>query len=94
MINIHSFKNSGQRQSYLASLRVFLCVVTLEKAGPAPLLLHYATWLASRLAQHLTGQLHLSIVAFGHVHGTQQRLNDSPASWGVAQTWCRFTDSL
>lgn len=71
---------------YLASLRVVLRPITLEEARPAPLLLHNAARLASYLAQHLAGQLHLSIVAFGHVDSADQGLNDSPTPRGVAQT--------
>lgn len=69
---------------YLATLWVVLCPVTLEEAWPAPLLLHNAARLTSYLAQHLAGQLHLSIVAFGHVDSAKQGLNDSPTPRGVA----------
>lgn len=71
---------------YLASLGVVLCPVTLEEARPAPLLLHNTARLASYLAQHLAGQLHLSTVAFGHVDSTEQGLYHSPTPRGVAQT--------
>lgn len=65
-------------------------MVTLEKVGPASLPVHDSARLPCGRTQALAGQLNLSILAFGHVDGTKQRLDDGPAARSVPQTWVRF----
>lgn len=57
----------------------------LEEVGPAPLALHDGAGRAGGLAEGLAGQLHLPVLALGHVDGAQQGLDHVPAARGVAQ---------
>lgn len=61
-------------------------LVTGKEAGPAPLLVHDAAGPACGQTQALTGQLHSAVLTFGHVDGTEQRLDDRPAARSVTQT--------
>lgn len=58
-------------------------MVTFEEVWPAPLLVDDATWAARRQTQALAGQLHSAVLAFGHVDGAEQRLDDRPAAGSV-----------
>lgn len=71
-------------EAYRTALGEF---VTLEEAGPAPFLVHDATWSTRSQAQALAGQLHPTVLTFGHVDGTEQRLDDGPTAGSVPQTW-------
>lgn len=61
-------------------------MVTFEKVWPPSLLFHNATWPTRRQTQALAGQLHSTVLTFGHVDGAQQRLDDRPTPRGVPQT--------
>lgn len=65
-------------------------MVTLEEVGPASLPVHDGARLPCGRTQALAGQLNLAVLAFGHVDGAEQRLDDGPAARSVAQTWVRF----
>lgn len=65
-------------------------MVTLEEVGPASLPVHDGARLPCGRTQALARQLNLAILAFGHVDGAEQRLDDGPAAWSVPQTWVRF----
>lgn len=62
-------------------------MVALEEVGPASLTVHDSARLPCGCTQALAGQLNLAILAFGHVDGAEQRLDDGPAAWSVPQTW-------
>lgn len=61
-------------------------LVTFEEVGPASLLVHDATRPTRRQTQALAGQLHFTVLTFGHVDGTEQRLDDRPTARSVPQT--------
>lgn len=51
-------------------------LVTLEEVGPASLLVHDAAGPPCGQTQALAGQFHTPVLAFGHVDGAEQRLDD------------------
>lgn len=51
-------------------------LVTFEEVGPASLLVHDAARPTCRQTQALAGQLNSTVLTFGHVDGTEQRLDD------------------
>lgn len=61
-------------------------LVTFEEVRPASLLVHDATWPTCRQTQTLAGQLNSTVLTFGHVDGTEQRLDDRPTARSVPQT--------
>lgn len=64
-------------------------LVTFEEAWPASLLVHDATRPTRRRTQALAGQLDSTVLTFGHVNGTKQRLDDRPAARSISQTWSK-----
>lgn len=62
-------------------------LVTLEEAGPASLLVHDAARPTRGQTQGLAGQLHPTVLTFGHVDAAEQRLDDRPTARSVPQTW-------
>lgn len=66
-------------------------VVALEEVGPASLLVHDAARPTRGQTQTLAGQLDATVLTFGHVDGTEQRLDDRPTARSVPQTWDRNT---
>lgn len=68
-------------QTYRTSNRKF---VTSEEVGPASLPVHDAARPTCGHTQALAGQLHLTILTFGHVDSTQQWLNDGPTARSVS----------
>lgn len=70
-------------EAYRTAHREF---VTFEEAGPASLLVHDATWSTCSQTQALAGQLDSTVLTFGHVDGTEQRLDDRPTARSVPQT--------
>lgn len=68
---------------------------TAQEVRPATLPLHNGTGASGGLAEGAAGQLHPVVLAFGHVHSTQQGLDHCPAAgcvpeaWGEATVWIR-----
>lgn len=51
-------------------------MITFEEVGPASLLVHDAAGPTCGRTQTLAGQLHSTILTFGHVDGTEQGLDN------------------
>lgn len=70
-----------------------------QEVRPAALPLHDGTGPSGGLAEGTAGQLHPVILAFGHVHSTQQGLDHCPAAGGIpeacreATVWIRCSES-
>ena len=64
---------------------------TAQEVRPATLPLHNGTGASGSLAQGAAGQFHPVILAFGHVHSTQQGLDHCPAAGGVPEAWREAT---